>query len=160
MQSRMERILHSRSSSLLTARYLMATMAAQAGLLNMLLIMLGTLHLKQKVNILIKQLIKNALLHNSKMMFSLLISKKFKNLILNSQLKRFFWVLYQQELMLADLHSNSIVLVSSKSYVALPLTMLYSQSDMELRRMQTTGLLKILGLQIGGNKGTLEFKEI
>ena len=160
MQSRMERILHSRSSSLLTARYLMATMAAQAGLLNMLLIMLGTLHLKQKVNILIKQLIKNALLHNSKMMFSLLISKKFKNLILNSQLKRFFWVLYQQELMPADLHSSSIVLVSSKSYVALPLTMLYSQSDMELRRMQTTGLLKILGLQIGGNKGTLEFKEI
>jgi hypothetical protein len=70
MQSRMERILLSRSSSLLTARYLMATMAAQAGLLSMLLIMLSILHLKQKVNILIKQLIKNAQHHNSKMMFS------------------------------------------------------------------------------------------
>jgi hypothetical protein len=70
MLSRMERILHSQSSSLLTARYLMAIMAAQAGLLSMLLIMLSTLHLKQKVNILIKQLIKNAHHHNSKMMFS------------------------------------------------------------------------------------------
>ena len=157
MQSRMERILHSQSSSLLTARYLMAIMAAQAGLLSMLLIMLSTLHLKQKVNILIKLLIKNAQHHNSKMMFNQLISKKFKDLILNSQLKRFFQVLYQQELMPVDLHLSSIVLVSSKSYVALPLIMLSSQSDMELRRMQTTGLSKILGLQNGENKGTLEF---
>ena len=157
MQSRMERILNSRSSSLLTARYHMAIMAAQADLLSMLLIMLSTSHLKQKVNILIKQLIKNAQHHNLKMMFSQLISKKFKDLILNSQLKRFFWVLYQQELMPVDLHLNSIVLVSSKSSVALPLIMLFSQSDMELRRMQTTGLLKILGLQNGENKGTLEF---
>ena len=70
MQSRMERILHSRSSSLLTALHLMATMAARAGLLSMLLIMLSILHLKQKVNILIKQLIKNAQHPNSKMMFS------------------------------------------------------------------------------------------
>ena len=160
MRLRMARASYSPSNSLLTAQYLMAIMAVQEVLLNMLLIMLSILLLKLKVNILIKQQIKSVLQPNSKMMFSQLISKKFRDLIQNSQLKLFFQVLYQQELMQVDMHSNSIVLALSKSYAAPPLIMLYSQLDMELRTMLITGLLKILGLQSGESKDISEFLEI
>ena len=68
--SRMERILHFQSSSLLTALYLMAIMVAREGLLSMPLIMLSMSHLKPRVNILTKHKIKNAQHHNLMMMFS------------------------------------------------------------------------------------------
>ena len=70
LQSRMEMGLYSQSSSLLTARNHMEIMDAQVVLLSTLLIMLSILNLKLKVNILIKQQIKNVLHPNSKMMFS------------------------------------------------------------------------------------------
>ena len=156
----MERILHFQSSSLLTALYLMAIMVAREGLLSMLLIMLSIQHLKLKLNILIKQQNKNVLHRNLMTMFSYLISRKFRDLIQNSQLKHFYWVLYQQEQMLAGSHSSSIVLASLKSYAELQSIMLFSQLVMEQRTMQTTGLLKTHGLQNGENKVTSEFLEI
>lgn len=160
MLSRMGRIFYYLNNSLLTVQLHMVIMDVQEVLLNMLLIMLSTFRLRQKVNIHIKHKIKNAQLLNLMMILKQLILRRFKDLIQSNWLKLFFLVRYQLEQMQADQHSNFIARALLKNFVVQLLIMLFSQLDMGQRTMQIIGLLKILGQQNGESKAISEFLEI